>query len=450
MRSLPLLFTLILFASVATAQTTLADLPPEAQSSISAAMARNLSGTHWKDAGDLIGYDTQQYSFFGTSAAASGNTVVVGAPGYADDMGDVVPGLAYVFVKPAGGWKNMIQTAILSASDGGSKAGNNFGFSVAIVDNTIFVGAPNFALGTFPDEVYVFEKPASGWQDMTENARLSAGNSLDSTSFGTSLAVSSSGDTLVIGAVYAEYSGVPMGAAYVFLKPETGWQTTSHADAKFKASDRAANDRFGGAVAIDGDTIVAGANGYPAGAENGAVYVYSKPSGGWQSMTQTAKLTAAHPTYEAFLGISVSILGNTIAAGAPYGTKAKPAGTVYIFTEPESGWANGHESARLTENSSVLDGMGWSVTLTPDLLLGGAPYATVNQNQDQGAAYVYLKPASGWQSTSKYSARLFATYGEPNDNFGVSVAASGSTFFAGAPDSFNGDDVGLAYVFAPQ
>jgi hypothetical protein len=449
MRTLSALLTLALFASLAAAQTTLADLPSDAQSAIAAAMAHHSSATRWKQQAELIASDGQQYSFYGTSVAVSGDTVVIGAPGYNDGMGNLAPGLAYVFVKPSTGWKNMLQVAELSASDGGSLAGNNFGFSVAISGDTIFVGAPNFSLGSFPDEVYVFEKPGSGWQNMTENARLSAGSSPETTSFGTSVAVSSTGGTLVVGAVYAEFSS-PMGAAYVFSRPKTGWQTVSKANAMLSASDRAPNDRFGGSVAIDGDTIVVGANGSPNGQEFGAVYVFSKPSGGWKSMTQTAELTASDSFPEAFLGLSVSILGNTIAAGAPYGTTAKPAGSVYIFTEPESGWTNGHQSARLTENSSVLDGMGWSVTLTPNLLLSGAPYATVNQNQDQGAAYVYLKPASGWQSTSKYSARLFAQYGEQNDNFGVSAAASGATFFAGAPDSFNGDDVGLAYVFAPQ
>src|SRR5215472_292824 len=56
--------------------------------------------------GDKLGY----------SIAVSGDTVVVGAPGVTPGF-NYGQGAAYVFVKPASGWANMIPTAVLMASD---------------------------------------------------------------------------------------------------------------------------------------------------------------------------------------------------------------------------------------------------------------------------------------------------------------------------------------------
>ena len=61
--------------------------------------------------------DAQMGDYFGISVAISGDTVVVGAA--SDDIGaNLNQGSAYVFVKPAGGWADMTQTAKLTASDG--------------------------------------------------------------------------------------------------------------------------------------------------------------------------------------------------------------------------------------------------------------------------------------------------------------------------------------------
>ena len=59
--------------------------------------------------------------------------MVVGAP-----FDDSSRGSAYVFVKPASGWTNANQTAKLTASDGAN--GDQFGVSVAISGDTVVVG----------------------------------------------------------------------------------------------------------------------------------------------------------------------------------------------------------------------------------------------------------------------------------------------------------------------
>src|SRR5439155_302110 len=147
---------------------------------------------------------------------------------------------------------------------------------------------------------------------------------------GTSVAIS--GDTIVAG-TYQD-AGF-QGAAYVFVKPSSGWANATET-AKLTASD---GDRFQGlgySVAVSGDTVVAGAPYF----NQGAVYVFEKPSTGWASGTETAKLTASDGTAYTGLGYSVAVSGDTVAAGAP------PA--AYVFVRPPGGWANATETEKLT------------------------------------------------------------------------------------------------------
>ena len=73
-------------------------------------------------------------------------------------------------------------------------------------------------------------------------------------------------------------------------------------------------------------------------------------------------------------------------------------------------------------------------------------------NPQQGAAYVFEKPAGGWKNASTANAELVASNGNINDQLGTSVAVSGGTVVAGAPQAQIGTnlDEGAAYVFAQQ
>ena len=80
--------------------------------------------------GKLTASDAAASDFLGTSVAIDGDVMVVGAP--RDDVGANDQGSAYVFVKPASGWADATETAKLTASD--AALGDNFGTSVAIGD----------------------------------------------------------------------------------------------------------------------------------------------------------------------------------------------------------------------------------------------------------------------------------------------------------------------------
>jgi hypothetical protein len=106
----------------------------------------------------------------------------------------------------------MSQTATLTASDG--HYGTLLGCSVAIVGNTIVAGAKGLQAGE-QGSAYVFLKPAAGWKDMTQTAELTPSDGVPHDYFGN--IVSMSGNTIVASAPGVDND---QGAAYVFVKPQ--------------------------------------------------------------------------------------------------------------------------------------------------------------------------------------------------------------------------------------
>jgi hypothetical protein len=164
---------------------------------------------------------------------------------------------------------------------------------------------------------------------------------------------------------------------------------------------------------------------------------------------QQAELTASDGAGEDGLGFSVAVSGNTIVAGAPsheVGANEKQ-GAVYVFRMPASGWANATQSAKLTASDGTeADELGYSVAASGSTIVAGARFHRVGVNTRQGAAYVYTMPAAGWANATE-TAELAASDGAEGDQLGYSVAASGSTIVAGAPLHIgaNGEQ-GVAYV----
>jgi hypothetical protein len=395
---------------------------------------------------ELTASDGQANDNLGYSAAISGDTVVVGAP--FETRSFTYEGAVYVFVKPPSGWANVTQTAKLTASDAADSS--LLGWPVSISGSTIVAGAvyPN---SSHPNgEVYVFAEPTSGWVDMTETAKLTALDGAAGDRFGCGAAIS--GNTIIIGACAATVgANSKQGAAYVFLKPASGWKTTSKFKAKLTALDGAANSAFGASSSISGSTVVIGAyeisNSGP-----GAAYVYVKPSGGWADMTETAKLTASDGAVGDGLGFSVSISGSTVVAGAPFATVRSNAqqGAAYVFVEPVGGWANMTQTAKLTAaHGAASDNFGWGAAISGNKVAVGAP--GWSGGSGPGATYLFVKPASGWATTSRFGARLTALDGVAGDSLGVAVAISGTTVVATAINAtVNGNQYqGAAYVFGP-
>ncbi len=333
-----------------------------------------------------------------------------------------------------------LKKATLVASDG--KPEDFFGISVAISGDTIVVGAYNpphlddFLAGA----AYVFVKPVSGWSGtLTETAKLTGSDADSGSWFGISVAMS--GDTAVVGASL-------QGAAYVFVKPASGWAGTLTENAKLTASDGANGEEFARVVATDGDTVAVGnfVDAVDGMDFIGSVYVYSKPAAGWGgALTENAKLLASDRAEGDQLGLSLAVVGDTVAAGAPghdgfevivgpTGTQIVPLpnrGEAYVFVRPASGWAGTvTENARLVGSDTRTGALfGSSVGLNTDSAFAGAPGVGV---AGEGAGYVFGKPAGGWSGILLENATLVASDAAPGDGLGGALSLSGGSVLLSA------------------
>ena len=140
-------------------------------------------------------------------------------------------------------------------------------------------------------------------------------------------------------------------------------------------------------------------------------------------MTQTAKLTASDGAVGRLsFGVSVSISGNTVVAGAEIAkvNGNLDQGAAYVFTEPASGWTNMTQTAKLTASDGTeFDCFGSGVSISGNTVVVGALEKTVGGNQYQGAAYVFAVPAPT-------VTRLSPTSGPTTG--GTSVTITGTNF----------------------
>jgi hypothetical protein len=396
----------------------------------------------WVQLAELTPSDGTYLDHFGESVSISGNTVAVGS-----DNGNA-SSVLYVFVKPASGWTNMTETARLTEANG--TQGDGFGGWVSISGDTIVAGVPYATVGSNQQqgEALIFAKPAGGWKDMTETAKLTAADGEAFDNFGYAVAIT--GDTAVVGG-YANANN-DLGTAYAFVKPAGGW-TDMTQTAKLTASD-------GQSVAVSlsvSSNIIAAGSLATIGShfEQGAVYVFVKPSGGWVNMTQTAKLTASDGQAGDFLGLSVAVDagGDTLIAGAPLvGGYAHP-GAAYVFVRPAKGWADMTETARLarhcrTQGCPEKGVLGSSVSITPTggSVFTGAPSLTVRTNRAQGAVFEFVKPQSGWQTTSTPSHEILASDGAAGDYFGT-LSFSDGALAVGSYGYRANQGKGVVYMF---
>lgn len=361
----------------------------------------------------------------GQSVSVSGDVLVAGAPDYFLQGPSLAVGGVYVFERGAD-WTSGNEIGVLSLAS--AQPGSGLGHSVAISGDTVVGG------GLYAESAYVFVKPGSGWASGFETATLTASDGGLSNWFGISVAIS--GDTIVVGAESAPGGG----AAYVFVKPVSGWVDMTET-AKLTASD--GGGFLGSSVGIDGDTVVVGAR---AASGGGAAYAYEKPVSGWVSVTETAKLTSTVASSEWF-GAAVAVSGDCIVVGARRKvTVAGSRGAAYVFEEPAGGWVNGTETARLTTSSGAQqDGFGGAVSVSGQAIVAGADFADIKTYADQGAAYLFQRPQSGWVTATE-TAMLFATDGGVGSQLGVSVALDGDTVFVGSANHLLR---GSAYVFEP-
>jgi hypothetical protein len=226
---------------------------------------------------------------------------------------------------------------------------------------------------------------------------------------------------------------------FVFSPPQAGAETWLE-KAKLLASDGAANDIFGVSVSISGDYAIVGAfYDDDKGTDSGSAYIFRRDGNSW---SEQSKLTASDGAAGDQFGISVSISGDYAIVGAYYDDDiGSSSGSAYIFKRDGTSWV---QQAKLTaSDGAVDDNFGCSVSISSDYAVVGA----VNDDDkgiDSGSAYIFKRNGTSWSQQQK----LTASDGAANDIFGVSVSISGDYAIVGAAgDDDKGTNSGSAYIF---
>ncbi len=301
--------------------------------------------------------------------------------------------------------------------------GDRLGDVVAVDGDTVVAGAPlDDDAGPASGSAHVFALGPTGW---AHQAKLTASNAASIDRFGVAVAVD--GDTILVGANQGDGLALDTGAAYVFVRSGTTWTE----QAVLAADDGAADDFFGDAVALEGDLAFVGApRDDDRGSWSGSVYVFARTGTTWN---QVQKLTASDGWIDDAFGTSLSVDAGRLAVGAE--ALIQP-GKAYVFAPSGGVWTE--RAALGSWNGHFSDRFGHAIALSGDTLAVSA------KGIQDSSVYVFRLGGATWSALQQ----VRAVGVRRSDTFGSSVALDGDLLAVGAQgDDVLGASAGAVYVF---
>ena len=313
----------------------------------------------------LLPSDGAAGDYFGHSIAIANGVVAVGAR-YDDDNG-ADSGSAYLFDASTG-----IQIAKLLPSDG--TADDNFGYSIAIANGVVAVGAHgDNDNGFYSGSAYLFDASTG-----VQIAKLLPSDGAGWDEFGYSIAIANG--VVAVGAHYNNDNGPYSGSAYLF-DASTGVQI-----AKLLPSDGAEFDEFGNSIAIANGVVVVGAY-YDDdnGSSSGSAYLFDASTG-----VQIAKLLPSDGASNHDFGYSIAIANGVVAVGAHADDdNGSRSGSAYLFDA-----STGVQIAKLLpSDGATFDRFGNSIAITNGVVAVGA-WKDDDNGSNSGSAYVFTVPGA--------------------------------------------------------
>ena len=260
----------------------------------------------------------------------------------------------------------------------------------------------------------------------TETTKLTASDILDGDFFGWLVDIDDG--TAIVG----NFPLAP-GAAYLY-------DTQSFVETKLSPPGGVtADDVFGSVVSIGGGRALVGAPGFPGTGLAGGIYAYDVATGALDA--GLGKITPADSANNDEFGFDLGQDGTNAMVGAPVGGTGQ--GKAYLF-DAVTGLQNG--SSFSASDGFAADNFGYSVDISGDWALVGAPVNVDQISNQPGAAYVY-DLANGRQETklSPPACPVETPTCHDGNEFGWSVAIDGTRAVIGAPD--RGQGQGRAYIF---
>ncbi len=359
----------------------------------------------------MIANDGSAGDEFGTSIAMDNALVAIGAPrGGSNDFGS-----AYLYDAASGA---LIHN-ILPNED---TPPGSFGYSIAICNGIVAVGAPYYTVGS--SAAYLFD--ASTGEQLY---KLIPNDGPTSEWFGSSIAICNG--IVAVSATSDDDNGAESGAVYLFDA------TTGNQVNKLLPNEGSEGAYFGTSISMSGGIITVGANNdNENGSGSGSAYVFDVSTG-----DQIYKLLPNDGSEGDRFGSSIAISNGIVAVGARWdGDNGSWSGSAYLFDV-----STGSQIYKLLPNDgSPNEWFGASIAINNGLVAAGV-WRDGDSGLDSGSVYLFDA------LTGNQIYKLLPDDGSEGDAFGSSVAVSNSFVAVGAFwDGDNGPNSGSAYVFTSQ
>jgi len=296
--------------------------------------------------------------------------------------------------------------------------GDQFGLSVSISGNNVLVGAPfDDTNGLNVGQAYLFDATTGALLQTFDDPTVT-------TEDGFGIAVSISGNNVLVGAFNDDTNGLNVGQAHLF-DATTGALLRTFDDPAVTVQ---VQDLFGRSVSISGNNVLVGA------AQGvGQAHLFDATTGALLQTFDDPTVT----TGDAF-GIAVSISGNNVLVGAIFDdTNGMNVGQAHLFDATTGALLQTFDDPTVTTS----DRFGVSVSISGNNVLVGASFDDTN-GKNVGQAHLF----------DATTGALLRTFDDPTvtvqDLFGNWVSISGNNVLVGASsDGTNGFGVGQAHLF---
>jgi flagellar hook capping protein FlgD len=347
-----------------------------------------------------------------SSMMSDGNTIIAGSPTDNSNVGG-----AWIFTRVAGAW-SQVGAKLVGTGYVGATPQQAASVAISGDGSTAVIGAANDNSGV--GAVWVFARVAGVWTQQGAKIVPTTGE-VGAGQFGFSVALSSDGNTLAVGALG---DNTYVGAVWVFTRSGGVW---SQQGAKLVGSGGAGQGDQGYSVSIsaDGNTLLEG--GAVDNNQVGAAWVFTRSGTTWTQ--QGSKLVGTGATGFAQQGISVSLSADATTAAIGGNFDNNQTGAVWIFTRSGSVWTQ--QGGKLVGTgfiSTPWQGVNTALTANGNLLVTSG----YRDNSYTGALWVFTRTAGTW---SQLGTKITATGVGTTPAFGNSIAVSGdgSTLEAGIP-----------------
>ncbi|MCY2940589.1 MAG: Ig-like domain-containing protein [Planctomycetota bacterium] len=310
-----------------------------------------------------------------------------------------------------------------------SEASDRFGSSIALSSdgNTMAVGAPLDNVGSNSDQgsVYLFSKSGNNW---ILQSQIFASDGAGADSFGSSVSISGNGNTLIVGTPGSFQTQI-QGSVYVFTRSSGVWTEQPKILVTPNINNPSSIIGFGSKVIIsaDGNTLFASA-------QSGGQYIYSLSSGVWTQQADLAQQSGTNYFYHQGNYAALSADGNAALLGyESFPVNGVASGTAFFYSRTNGVWTL--QSQVTHPNLDANTNFGYSVGLSADG--NTAIISAPSSNSGKGNAFIYTRSASTWslQTTLNPQGNLLSS------QFGgvVGISNDGTTVFVKEMNVFTPD-----------